>query len=178
MWSVVGGPFLAASALLVLAGAPKLRDPMPLVRALRSARLRASRGLVRALAVAEVVVGASALVRPGRLTAAAVALSYLAFTAFVALTLRRGGVLGSCGCFGRPDTPPTVGHLAVTVVLAAGAASLALAPPAGPVWASVTPELAALVGFAALVGWLAYLVMAVLPATTPAAVRSATAGRS
>jgi hypothetical protein len=178
MWSVAGGPFLAASALLVLAGVPKLKDPMPLVRALRSVRLPASRGLVRALAVVEVVLGVSAVVHPGRLTGAGVTASYLVFTAFVALTLRRGGVLGSCGCFGRPDTPPTVVHLVVTAAFAAGAGALVLAPPAAPVWAPVTPQLAALTAFAALVGWLAYLVLAVLPTTTPAAVRSATTGRS
>jgi hypothetical protein len=102
-----------------------------------------------------------------------VALSYLAFSAFVALVLVRGGVLGSCGCFGRPDTPPTVAHLLVTLVLAASAAALAVAPPQEAVWSSLSGELLALVGFAALLAWLAYLVMAVLPATTPAAVRSA-----
>ena len=178
MWAQVGGPFLAAAALLVLAGVPKLKDPMPLVRALRSAGLPASRALVRVLAAAEVVVGVSAVVHPGRATAAAVAGSYLAFTGFVALTLRRGGVLGSCGCFGRPDTPPTAAHLAVTALLAGAAGALALVPPTEPVWADATPELVTLVGLAALIGWLAYLVMAVLPLTTPAAVRSASTRRS
>jgi hypothetical protein len=173
MWSLVGGPYLAAAGLLVLAGVPKLTDPMPLVRALRTARLPASRGLVRAVAASEVVLGVAAVAVPGRLTAAAVAVSYLTFSAFVALVLRRGGVLGSCGCFGRPDTPPTLAHLAVTLVLAVSAAALAAAPPREAVWSSVGGELIALVGFAALLAWLAYLVMAVLPATTPAAVRSA-----
>jgi hypothetical protein len=178
MWSVAGGPFLAASALLVLAGVPKLKDPMPLVRALRSVRLPASRGLVRGLALVEVILGVSAVVHPGRLTGAAVSVSYLAFTAFVALTLHRGGVLGSCGCFGRPDTPPNVAHLAVTAVFAAAAGALALVPPTDPVWTPATPQVLALAAFAALVGWLAYLVLAVLPTTIPAAVRSATTWRS
>jgi hypothetical protein len=173
MWSLVGGPFLAAAGLLVVAGAPKLTDPMPLVRALRSARLPASRALVRVLAGLEVLVGLAAVARPGHLTAGAVALSYLTFTAFVALVLRRGGVLGSCGCFGRPDTPPTVAHLAVTALLAVAAGALAVAPPQTSVWSDVDPALLVLVAFAALLAWLAYLVMAVLPATTPAAVRSA-----
>jgi hypothetical protein len=177
MWSFVGGTFLAAAALLVLAGVPKLADPMPLVRALRSARLPASRALVRVLAAAEVAVGVAAVVRPGRVTAVAVAGSYVAFTAFVALTLRRGGVLGSCGCFGRPDTPPTHAHLAVTAVFALAAGSLAYAP-GGVVWTALTPEVVALAGFAALVAWLAYLVMAVLPTATPAAVRSTGTRRS
>jgi hypothetical protein len=178
MWAQFGGPFLAAAGLLVLAGVPKLKDPMPLVRALRSAELPASRALVRILAAVEILVGVSAVVHPGRVTAAGVSASYLVFTAFVALTLRRGGVLGSCGCFGQPDTPPTRAHLVVTAFLALTSGALVLSPPAGPVWGSVTPELVALAGFAALVGWLAYLVMAVLPATTPAAVRSASTRRS
>jgi hypothetical protein len=171
MWSLVGGPYLAAAGLLVLAGAPKLKDPMPLVRALRSVRLPASRGVVRALAGVEIAVGLAAVLHVGRATAAAVCLSYLAFSAFVAMVLLRGGVLGSCGCFGRPDTPATPAHLAVTVVLAAAAAALVASPPEH-VW-SASAQVVVLVGFAALIAWLAYLVMAVLPTTTPAAVRSA-----
>jgi hypothetical protein len=177
MWSQFGGPFLAAAGLLVLAGAPKLTDPMPLVRALRSARLPASRSLVRVLAALEVVVGVGAIVQPSRLTATAVAASYLAFTAFVALVLGRGGVLGSCGCFGRPDTPPTRVHLAVTAFFSVAAGALVVSPPES-VWGSASVQLGVLVGFAALIGWLAYLVMAVLPTTTPAAVRSASPRRS
>lgn len=176
MWSLAGGPYLAAAVLLVLAGVPKLADPMPLVRALRSVQLPASRSVVRAVAAVEVVVGVAALLAPGRLTAAAVALSYLTFSAFVAFVLRRGGVLGSCGCFGKPDTPPTVAHLAVTLLLAVSAAALAVSPPQESVWSPFTGELVVLVGFAALLAWLAYLVMAVLPATTPVAVRSAVSG--
>jgi hypothetical protein len=176
MWSFVGGPFLAAAGLLVLAGIPKLVDPMPLVRALRSARLPASRSAVRGLAAVEIVLGAAAVVVPGRLTATAVCLSYGGFSAFVALVLRRGGVLGSCGCFGRPDTPPTVAHLIVTIVFAGAAGALAVVPPDGQVWSFPTAEVLVLAGFAVLLAWLAYLVMAVLPATTPAAVRSTVRG--
>ena len=43
-----------------------------------------------------------------------VAASYAAFTAFVLLARSRGGVLASCGCFGRADTPPTTTHVVVT----------------------------------------------------------------
>jgi hypothetical protein len=131
----------------------------------------------RALALGEVVVGVWALVAPSRVTGALVALAYLAFTAFVALALRRGGVLASCGCFGRADTPPTRTHLAVTALLAASGLLVALAPTAS-VWAGVADHPgtgATTVGLAALVGVLAYLAIAVLPSVTPAAVRSATA---
>lgn len=172
MWDLLAGPFLAAGGLLVAAGLPKLRDPLPLVRALRSAGVPATAPLVRVLAAAEVVLGVAAVVAPGRGTAALVAVAYAMFTAFVALARRRGGVLGSCGCFGRPDTPPSTAHLALTGAAAVTAAALAVSSP-GPRWWSGA-DLAAsavLVGVAALLAVLAYLVLAVLPTTTAAAVR-------
>jgi uncharacterized membrane protein HdeD (DUF308 family) len=175
MWQLLAAPYLAAAALLVVAGGPKVVDPLPLVRALRSAGLPAGRGLVRAFAVSEVVIGALALVQPGRVPAALVALAYAAFTAFVGLALARGGVLESCGCFGKADTPPTRAHLAVTAALAVAAGALAAFPPQGPVWtpaALTAPATAVLLGFAALLAVLAHAVMAVLPLATPAAARS------
>ena len=172
MWDLLAGPFLAAGGLLVVAGLPKLRDPLPLVRAVRSTGLPASGPLVRALAVAEVALGVAAVVAPGRGTAALVAVAYAGFTAFVARTLRRGGVLASCGCFGRPDTPATRAHLVLTGGATATAAALAVFPPETGVWSGAAPaSTAALAGFAALLGALAYLVLAVLPTTTAAAVR-------
>src|SRR5690242_17772209 len=175
MWGIVAAPFLAAAALLVVAGAPKIADPLPLVRALRSARLPAGPRLVRALAVAEVVVGAAAVVHPSTATALLVAVAYAGFTGFVAVALGRGGVLESCGCFGRADTPPTRAHLVLTAALSASAVALAVAPPAGPVWSAAVltrPATVALFGFTVLLAVLAHAVMAVLPLTTPAAVRS------
>ena len=183
MGNLALGPFLAAAALLVLAGVPKVVDPSSLVRALRSVGLPASAALVRLLAVGEVAVGTAALVVPGRVTGVLVLLAYVAFSAFVALALRRGGVLASCGCFGRPDTPPTVSHLLVTALLAASGAVVAATSAVtttSPWWSQAgrQPGLAAtLVGLAALVAALSYLVIAVLPTVTPAAVRSATAPR-
>ena len=79
---------------------------------------------------------AGPLVAPGRLSAALVAAAYLVFTAFVARVLTRGGVLGSCGCFGKPDTPATRTHLALTGVAALTALAVAIDPPAG-VWSDV-----------------------------------------
>ena len=170
MWDVLAGPFLAAGALLVAGGLPKLRDPLPLVRALRSARLPAGGPFVRGLAAAEVALGVAAVLAPGRVTAALVAAAYLLFSAFVALARHRGGVLGSCGCFGRPDTPATGAHLVLTAALAATAAAVALSPATA--WSGQAPApTALLLGFAGLLAALAYLVLAVLPTTTVAAVR-------
>ena len=176
MWDLLAGPFLAAGGLLVVAGLPKLRDPLPLVRALRTTGLPAPGPLVRLLALAEVALGVTAVVAPSRGTAALVAVAYAGFTAFVALAVRRGGVLASCGCFGRPDTPPTRAHLALTAGATATAAALAVSPPGAGVWSAATPATAALAGFAVLLGALAYLVLAVLPTTTVAAVRGVPKG--
>ncbi|HEX8972392.1 MauE/DoxX family redox-associated membrane protein, partial [Oryzihumus sp.] len=151
------------------------RDPLPLVRALRSVGLpigatigRAS-ATTRALAAAEVVLGIAAIARPAALTAGLVAVAYLAFTGFVGLALARGGVIASCGCFGKPDTPPTRAHLLVTALLAGAAAATAVAPPTGLLTAQ--PGQLVTAGYAVLVAFLAWLVIAVLPTTTPAAVR-------
>lgn len=182
VWTALAGPYLAAAGLLVLAGVPKLRDPMPLVRALRSAGWPSGRRLVRLVAGVEVVVGVAAVVRPSRPTALLLAISYAVFTAFVVVALRRGGVLASCGCFGRADTPPTIAHAASTAGAALVALAIAVRPPVTP--SSTGPSLgapwtAAPVGtvvavllLAGLVGFLAWQVMAVLPTVTPAAVRS------
>ena len=71
---------------------------------------------MRLLALGEAALGLAAVLVGGRLTALLVAGSYAAFTAFVLLARARGGVLASCGCFGRADTPPTTTHVVVTAV--------------------------------------------------------------
>jgi hypothetical protein len=164
-------PYLAAAALLVVAGGPKVVDPLPLVRALRSAGLAAGRFPVRLFAIGEVVLGVAAMLSPARGVAAAVAVTYAGLTAFVGHALRRGGVLASCGCFGTADTPPSRVHAALTASAAAVAAALAADPPVR-LWPAGPAELSADVALVALLGLLAWQVLAVLPATTPAAVRS------
>ena len=161
----LAGPFLAAAVLLVAAGASKLADPLPLVRALRSARLPAPASAVRALAGAEVGLGLTALLTGARAAALGVALSYAAFTGFVLLARRRGGVLASCGCFGKADTPPTTTHVVVTAALAGVAGAVAVRP-LGPVQdllaGSPLGGLALLLATAAVAAT-GYLVLAVLP---------------
>jgi len=161
----LAGPFLAAALLLVAAGGAKLADPLPLVRALRSARLPAPVGAVRGVAGVEVALGLAAVATGARAAAVGVGLSYAAFTGFVLLARHRGGVLASCGCFGKADTPPTTTHVVVTAALSAVAAVVAVRP-LGPV-----PELLAgspmgglaLIVATAAVAATAYLVLAVLP---------------
>ena len=161
----LAGPYLASAALLVAAGGTKLLDPLPLVRALRSARLPAPVLAVRAVAAAEVLLGLTAVLVGSRLAAGAVAVSYAAFTGFVLLARRRGGVLASCGCFGQADTPPTGLHVAVTGALAAVAVAVAVRP------LGALPDLLAtqpgaglpLLALTAVVAVTAYLVLALLP---------------
>jgi hypothetical protein len=176
MWGYLSGPFLAASALLIVAGVPKLVDPLPLVRAVRSAGLPGGRTSVRLIAAAETAVGIWAILAPGRLTAGLVSTAYLLFTAFVALALRRGGVLGSCGCFGRPDTPPTRAHLALTAAATLMSGAVAASPSLGAWAPALSIDAVATAAAAALIAFLAWQVLAVLPTVTPAAVRSTRKG--
>jgi hypothetical protein len=177
MWALLAGPFLAAGVLLVAAGVPKIRDPMPLVRAVRQSGLPAGRTSIRLVALAETLVGLYALAAPGRLSGLLTALAYLVFTAFVARALARGGVLGSCGCFGKPDTPPTRTHLVVTGAIVALAGAVALDPPGNP-WASVTATTITTVAFAAVLAFLAWMVLAVLPGLSPRVLRAAASSRT
>lgn len=161
----LAGPYLASAALLVVAGGTKLRDPLPLVRALRSARVPARPLLVRAVAAVEVALGVAAVLLGSRTAAVLVALSYAAFTGFVVLARARGGVLASCGCFGRSDTPPTVTHAVVTAGFALVAAAVAVRP-LGPVEQLVPASPGAgvpLLLAATAVAVTAYLTLALLP---------------
>ena len=171
MSGLLAAPFVASAALLVAAGVPKVADPLPLVRAVRAAGLPLGPAAVRALAAAEVVVGLWAIAVPSRVPALPVGAAYLVFTVFVAHTLRRGGFLTSCGCFGKADTPPTRSHLAVTGAAAVAAAAV-VAVPESAAWAGTVPGVVGTTALGGVIAFLAWQVLAVLPSTTPAAVRS------
>jgi hypothetical protein len=159
------GPVLAAAALLVAAGAPKVVRPDDAVGALRSVGLRVPGPVVRGFGAAEAVLGAIALVAGGRIAVALVAASYAGFTAFVVHALRSGGAVSSCGCVGRPDTPPTRAHVVVTGALALLCALAATGSPAGlPAMLGTQPGQGVVVlALAALIGWLCWLALAELP---------------
>lgn len=158
------GPALAAALVLVAAGVPKLARPVTTVGALRSVGLPASGVLVRLLAAAEVCVGVLALVVGGRVAVGLVAASYAVFIAFLVRALRHGGAVSSCGCVGRPDTPPTVAHLVVTVLLCGLSAAAVADPPSGVAGVVGSGGDGVLtVAFAALGAWLVWLALAELP---------------
>jgi len=126
------GPALVAAALLALAGAQKVLDPTTAVGALRALRLPSSPALVRAGSGAEVVLGVGAITVGGPVLWWLVAASYLAFAAFVLAAMRTGTMIGSCGCFGRDETPPHAVHVVLDVGLLAAAVAVAVRTPAPP----------------------------------------------
>jgi hypothetical protein len=127
--SALTGPALVVAALLALAGGQKVLDPTMTVGALRALRLPASAGLVRTGPGFELALGVLSVVVGGAALWALVALSYLAFAAFVVAALRAGTMIGSCGCFGRDETPPHISHVLINLVCAGLASAVAVAAP-------------------------------------------------
>jgi hypothetical protein len=125
--------------------------------------MRAQARSVRALGLAEIAIGVTAFVAGGPVPSALVGLSYLGFTGFLVVALRKGGAVSSCGCLGRPDTPPTRTHAAVTAAL--GVAALAAAGTGGVNLRDLAwnPADVTLLAFTALVSWLVWLAFAILP---------------
>ena len=111
--------------LLLTGGAAKVADPSRTAGALAALGWPSSPGVVRAGALAELLLGAAALVVGGRGLALLVAASYLGFALFVMAALRAKTPIGTCGCFGQADTPPKPVHVTVDAVLAAGAVAAA-----------------------------------------------------
>lgn len=167
--STLAGPFLVAVVILGAAGALKVARPDSTARALGELGLPASPSLVRAGALAELIVAAGALVGGGRPFAVLVAVSYLGFAAFVLAALRRGTPLSTCGCFGVEDTPPTGVHLGLNLAAAVAAGAVALTGlGAGGITDITTQEgslllRVAFVGSTAASVWLAYVALTVLP---------------
>jgi hypothetical protein len=162
-WSVT--ILAVGSALLLVAGAGKLRDPTNTRQVLRAMDLPSARATVRALAVAEIAIGGGALAFGSPLTAALVAVAYVLFACFIVVLRHRAGPTVSCGCFGSAAINPGITHVAVNVTIAlgiaagiAGGGSLNVSQvvdmsPAGAVYA---------LGLAALIR-LTYVALTVLP---------------
>ncbi|MDQ1403565.1 MAG: hypothetical protein QOG03_1881 [Actinomycetota bacterium] len=125
---LVAGPFLAVTGLLIAGGLLKVRHPDDTARALRQAGLRVGRGAVRVAGALEAVVTAAAVLTGNRVAVVWVAASYLAFAAFVAVARQRRWPLASCGCLGKIDTPPSVGHVAIDVAAASVSLAVAVRP--------------------------------------------------
>ena len=138
----------AAALRLLGAGGAKIVDPDRTVGALTALGLPVGPTVVRLGAAGEAVLGAVALVVGGRAPAALVGTSFAVFAVFVAVALRSGRPIGTCGCFGRADTPPRPSHVALDLVLAVAGVTGAVVG-VGPVLDSSLPEAAAAVALAA-----------------------------
>ena len=132
------GIFFVGCGLLVLAGMAKAIRPDDTARALvllvagdasRAPSIRLARRTVRLGALLEAALGVSALFAPRPALAACVAASYALFAGVVLYARRSGGVLATCGCFGRPDTPPTNLHVILNLVFVVAAIAVATRPP-------------------------------------------------
>ena len=168
------GVMISGAALLVIAGVPKLRRPGPTITALRSVgAVRVGPATVRGLAAAEVTAGLLAIVAGGRWADGAVTLLYLGFTGFLLRALQTP--TASCGCTASEDTPPSIGHLAMTSVFAAaGVAALIAGGRTGLIQVTSdtgAADLVAVVGFAAITTWLAWSILT-LSTPLPAARRT------
>lgn len=166
------GVALVLAGLLVLAGAQKLLDPTMTVGALRSLRLPASSALVRLGSGAELAIGAAAISVGGALLWWLIAVSYAAFGVFIVAALRSGTMIGSCGCFGREETPPHWLHLVTDVALAGAAAAVAATSPGAPTEAIADHPLpgAAVLALAGVGLYLLYALLVEVPRTLAAPV--------
>jgi hypothetical protein len=128
--STLAAGVLGAGALLLLAaGAGKVADPTRTAGALAALGWPSSPLVVRFGAGAEAALGALGLAVGSPIVAALVGLSFAGFAVFVALALRSGTPVGTCGCFGRADTPPRPLHIAVDLTLAAAVGIAAATDP-------------------------------------------------
>ncbi len=117
---------LVAAGVLAYAGAAKILDPVMTAGALRMMGVPARGWMVRIGAVGEVALAVAAVVWGGGVLWALVGVSYTLFALFVVFALVSGRPVGSCGCFGRVDIPPTWLHVVVNCVLGAVASIEAL----------------------------------------------------
>lgn len=122
-------PLYVATGVLIVAGLAKLRSPSATASSLRELRVPSPLVSARLLGAYEVVLGVAAFVFGSPILWGLVGLSYISFTGFVLWALGDKSRVGSCGCFGREDTPATNGHL----VFNATAGAIALLAVFNPV---------------------------------------------
>jgi hypothetical protein len=160
------GAVAATAGLLALGGAMKAIKPNDTANALEALGVPGPRVVVRIGGAAEAMLGLWALVLGGAVPIALVGASYGIFAVFVAAAMRADTPVSSCGCFGEVDAPPTIMHIVLNVAAASVCIFTSASGPAPGLahvvsnggWSTVP-----LLGLTALTGYLAFLVMAVLP---------------
>ncbi len=124
----LAAPLYVVTGVLLVAGLAKVWKPSATATSLRELQLPAPLASARILGVYEVCLGIAAILTGHWAAWLLVGLSYLGFSGFVLWALGDGSRLGSCGCFGRQDTPATLGHLVFNAV-ASALGLLAVATP-------------------------------------------------
>jgi methylamine utilization protein MauE len=109
-------PLLVAAAVLLLAGAAKLRSPAAAAHALRTLGVPARGGLVRALAVAELALALLVMLAPSRPATGAIACLYAVFALITLLLARQRA---SCGCFGEAGPPASSAQSLISLLFSA-----------------------------------------------------------
>ena len=112
----VAGPFIAACALLVIAGVGKARHAAPAQFAARAAGLPVPRGAIVAFGSVELAAGVVGAVFGG-LTALAVAACYLLLTV-VAVRLLQRAPSTPCACLGSLNAVVTPAHVGLDIAAA------------------------------------------------------------
>jgi hypothetical protein len=160
----LSGLYAVAALLLGVGAVAKVLAPASARRALADIGLRVPSGLVRAGALVEAALAASALAISNRVVAGAIALVFFTFFLFTLVAIRRPTTVRSCGCFGRADSPSSTVHVVINLTcagIAAGAGATGTESVRATLWAR--PGLA--VPYAALVllaTWFAYLCLSEL----------------
>ncbi len=156
--------FTVACALLVLAGVSKLRSPLAARQALRVLGVGVPAVAIRVLGAGELGWGVLAVLRPGPVPAAGVAVAYGGFC-LVALLLLRAGPSVDCGCFGQASSVSSWAHVVLNAVACGLAVAVALIRPPGLLWLHTRAPLVAVTIVIGMAGaaFAAYAVFTLFP---------------
>lgn len=161
--NALAGPLYIVTGVFVVAGFAKTIRPSATATALAAIRVPSALRVARAMGVAEIIIGVAALATGHWFAWALIAVAYAGFTMFVLWALQAESNVGSCGCFGADDTPPTPGHAAFN----AAATAIALLAATDPVrmadFGGSTYELIGLIVVVAIGTTLAVLALTSLP---------------
>lgn len=126
--AALAGILYVITGVLILAGVAKVTRPAPTATALREISIPFPVHAARLLGAFEVIVGVAAILVGSPVLWALVAALYASFAVFILWALQADSAIGSCGCFGQEDTPPTPGHAAFNAA-AAAVSALAIGSP-------------------------------------------------
>lgn len=164
MTDALTGLFDVVSLGLVFSGISKLaRRPDGLVALLMRFRIPRPFVLARLVAIAEVLIGATALSSGSVFAMVPIALAYLGFAIVISVILLARVDVASCGCFGENDARPSLFHVAGNLMAVAIVAMAAGFGHQSVTWGLGRPG-ALLLWLAVLLGiYASFQLMALMP---------------